>query len=118
MKREFICEPVRCVECGATIRCGDECKDRNSRNGPYGDYGFHPPDHRWLCNRCSGGGRWRIYHCSSACYWRHRRARLRAVVKPRKCAACGKKFTPRRSDAKACSNACRQALFRRRTTGA
>jgi hypothetical protein len=35
-----------------------------------------------LCNRTRPDI---TYHCSSACYWRHRRARLRVDVKPRRC---------------------------------
>ena len=35
------CEPVRCVERGTTIRCGDVCRDRNSRHGTHSGYGYH-----------------------------------------------------------------------------
>jgi hypothetical protein len=60
------CEPVRCIECGTTIRCGDECRDRNSRYGPYSGYGYHPPDQRWVCSIFPLGGCPAIYHCSEA----------------------------------------------------
>jgi hypothetical protein len=43
--------------------------------------------------------------------------RRRVVHKRQRCAACREWFVPKRSDAKACSNRCRQALFRERSDG-
>ncbi len=43
---------------------------------------------------------------------RHRLERRKDLV----CAECGKTFTPKRSDAKYCSNACRQKAYRQSVT--
>jgi hypothetical protein len=107
-RAEVSCEPVCCTNCRAAIRCGYVCRDVNSGSGR---------PRRWQCGKhgcASRYGRVLTYHCTSACYWRHRRARLRAIVLPRKCAGCGEKFAPRRSEARTCSSACRQALYRQR----
>jgi len=48
---------------------------------------------------------------------RHRRARLHVAAKPRKCKACGKRFTPLRSHALTCSSKCRQARYMKRLRG-
>jgi hypothetical protein len=34
------------------------------------------------------------------------------------CQCCGEKFTPKRADARYCSNACRQKVYRKRVTDA
>jgi hypothetical protein len=39
---------------------------------------------------------------------------LRGVRSSAKCATCGKRYQPRRSDAQACSKACRQRAYRKR----
>jgi hypothetical protein len=109
------CQPVHCKKCGDAIQCGDWCIDISSGTGRL--------KRHWQCGKrgtvdahgCSSGlGRGLVYHCSTACYWRRRRARLRVAPKPRKCATCRKTFTPQRSDAKTCGSACRQMLYRRR----
>jgi hypothetical protein len=102
------CQPVHCLKCGVAIRCGDACRNLAS--------GYVRHLRRWSCGKgdcATGFGRYLVYHCSQACYWRHRRARPRTAVKPRQCAVCGKTFTPRRSDARMCSGTCRQARYRR-----
>jgi hypothetical protein len=105
------CQPARCVNCGAEIRCGEVCRDLSHGTGRA---------HRLRCGKgkCATGlGRLITYHCSRACYWRHRRARLHAAAKPRKCKACGKRFTPLRSHALTCSSKCRQARYMKRLRG-
>jgi hypothetical protein len=94
---------VRCTKCGGAIHCGDLCWDQRGLQ------------RRWRCNKpgCSSG-RLLHFHCSTACYWRDRRARLRKSPRPRKCASCRKPFTPQRADARTCSSRCRQALYRSR----
>jgi hypothetical protein len=109
MLRAETCQPIRCQKCSAPIQCGDDCRDLNS--------GRRHPRRRWSCGQgecASGFGRPLTYYCSTACRWRHRRARLHVSPKPRKCAACRQTFTPQRSDAKTCGGPCRQALYRRR----
>ena len=65
---------------------------------------------------CDGPtGSHRVYHCSTACYWRQLRARrreerTRTVI----CEACGGKFQTPRRDARYCCAACRQDAYRRR----
>jgi hypothetical protein len=103
------CRSIHCQRCGDAIQCGDLCHDLSSGSGR--------PRRRWSCGKgecASGLGRRLVYHCSTACYWRHRRARMRMAPKPRQCATCGKTFTPQRFDAKTCGSACRQALYRKR----
>lgn len=102
------CQPIHCSKCDSAIQCDDGYIDVGSGYGRLGPF---------LCgnDKCvSGKGRWIIHYCSTACRWRHRRARLRVAPKPRKCATCRKTFTPQRSDAKTCGSACRQTLYRRR----
>jgi len=45
---------------------------------------------------------------------RRRRAALRIPHPSKRCACCGKKFTPKRTDAKCCSGKCRAKLSRQR----
>jgi hypothetical protein len=52
--------------------------------------------------------------CRKAIY---RRARNTAATE-RLCDVCGERFTPKRSDARYCSNACRQDAYRKRKLGA
>jgi hypothetical protein len=49
--------------------------------------------------------------CSSRCYQRRRRA-LRKAAARALCQVCGLIFTAKRSDARYCSDACRQKAFR------
>ena len=100
------CVPATCVKCGKPIQCSEVAKHSNWGSGR---------GTRWVCRECRSVGRWQVYYCRSACYyrdWRRSRAKPRKVVKSRKCAACRKPFTPQRSDARTCSNACRQARYR------
>jgi endogenous inhibitor of DNA gyrase (YacG/DUF329 family) len=60
---------------------------------------------------CAGCGNTYLSYCEVCCA-RRRRARLR--YKLRTCAACGISFTTTRTDARFCSNRCRQAHYRRR----
>jgi hypothetical protein len=54
--------------------------------------------------------------CSSACWQRARRARIRCERPPLKCDVCATFFFPkRRADAKYCSNLCRQLAYRERS---
>ena len=101
----MLCDPVRCTRCGDDINCGDRVLDLNS--------GWGRPTRRLLCGKgdCTAAyGRWLTHACTTRCYWRHRRPH---VVKSRRCPECRKPFTPRRSDAVTCSDACRQAKHRR-----
>ena len=52
--------------------------------------------------------------CQGAANARKRRARRRAVRPARKCETCAMDFVPTRTDARHCSNACRQKAYRRR----
>lgn len=59
--------------------------------------------------------------CSERCRDRLRSARRAAAAAEeragRTCEACGDPFTPRRADARYCSNACRQDAYRQRKAG-
>ena len=54
--------------------------------------------------------------CAKLGYWKYQRQRRLAARADRVCIVCGKKFTPTRSDALYCSNACRQSAYRQRVT--
>jgi hypothetical protein len=56
---------------------------------------------------------WRKSACSNRCEQRERRAR-RLAHRRRYCATCKMAFTPKRADARFCSNACRQRAYRTR----
>jgi hypothetical protein len=106
------CEPIHCRRCGRAIHCGEWCIDELSGSGSN--------SRRWLCGvgYCTSGiGRGLTYHCSTACYWRHRRARLRELRPSPRCARCRETFEGRR-DARYCSSACRQGAYRQRGTQA
>jgi hypothetical protein len=59
---------------------------------------------------------WRQRHryiCASRCEARARRRQKRAATRARcSLSTCNKSFTPKRSDAKFCTNACRQRAYR------
>jgi hypothetical protein len=90
---------------------------------------WHPS---WLENRekpepCSGGcgvliSHW--YHwseirtCSRRCSKRLEKERRRVKREDRRCEVCNETFTPKRADARYCSNACRQDAYRKRKVGA
>jgi len=80
----------------------------------------------WFDTVCRGCGRtvhsWRrmrgipvhvTRYCSKLCLCRAQADRRRKDAQPQRC-ACGEMFTPTRSDARHCSNACRQAAYRKR----
>lgn len=50
--------------------------------------------------------------------YRKRIHRIRMKLREQHCAECGKEFIPKRTDAKFCSNACRQKHFRQKTVSA
>jgi hypothetical protein len=52
--------------------------------------------------------------CGRACLKRLKRRQARQEPEPVVCATCGTTFTPARSDARYCSNACRQRAHRQR----
>jgi hypothetical protein len=101
------CRPnAQCIVCRQPIRCGDAIVTPWRRRPGSGDR------HR----DCPGKTGWfRIYHCSTACYWRQLRAqrrqeRMRTVV----CQSCGGEFQALRREARTCSPACRQETYRQR----
>jgi hypothetical protein len=55
------------------------------------------------------------HSCNKAARLKRRKDACALSRKERPCAACGQQFVPTRSDAKTCSNKCRQALFRKTT---
>ncbi len=61
----------------------------------------------------------RVAFCSRSCQQISYRERLRArKAKPiYRCDTCGVEFSPKRSDARTCSPACRQKAYRQRGTG-
>ena len=52
--------------------------------------------------------------CSSECEAERANAKRRVQPEPKICEVCGKSFTPKRSDARTCSDRCRQRLRRSR----
>ena len=55
--------------------------------------------------------------CSDGCRWtfhNHQRHKRSAAARVKVCEVCGETFTPSRSDAKTCSDACRQKAYRQR----
>ena len=84
---------------------------------------------RFACARCGEGGyiSWQLIRtrlavegpiCSTCCQraWKLSKRREPQAIP---CASCGESFTPKRSDAKFCSDRCRQRMHRGRgdTTG-
>jgi hypothetical protein len=100
-------ERACCRCCGKPFVCGEEIIVAWRNPGRY--RAWHPG-----CSQTTGW--WRIYHCSQACYRRQLRARRRAERAKVACKVCRVKFVPTRSDARYCSNACRQAAHRKRRT--
>jgi hypothetical protein len=58
-----------------------------------------------------------ISTCSKRCSDRVEVERRRVEHQPRRCEICDEEFTPKRSDARFCSNACRQDAYRQRKAG-
>jgi hypothetical protein len=99
------CNPHQhCCRCGKLILCGEDIiiPWRGGRR-----VFWHPG--------CGPTGWPRIYHCSTACYWRQLRARRREErTREVICESCGGKFQTLRHDARYCSSACRQDAYRQR----
>lgn len=59
-------------------------------------------------------------YCNERCcylgFWKHKREKRLAMRKDTVCKTCGNTFTPKRSDAVYCSNACRQKAYRQSVT--
>ena len=53
-------------------------------------------------------------YCSPQCKYEAAKRRKRVEHAEQRCTHCGKTFLPRRSDARHCSAACRQAEYRKR----
>ena len=105
------CHPgLHCSVCRETILCGDDIVVVVPWRSPTGrPYRVRHVD-------CSGMTGWhRVYHCSTACYWRQLRARRREErTREVICKSCGGKFQTLRHDARYCSSACRQDAYRQR----
>jgi hypothetical protein len=102
------CKPRHhCHVCGKPIVCGDNVVV---------PYHASSPRYRARHAECSGDTGWhRVYHCSTACYWRQLRARRRKErMRTIACKACGGTFQTLHRDARFCSKACRQYAYRRR----
>ena len=54
--------------------------------------------------------------CCSLGFWKHKREKRLEKRKDTVCKTCGNTFTPKRSDAVYCSNACRQKAYRQSVT--
>ena len=85
-----------------------ELVDRAKRNGL----------HLRKCPVCGSFiDKWNHIYCSQRCindaYMARRRQRHEAELK-KVCVVCGEKFTAKRKDALYCSNACKQAAYRKR----
>jgi hypothetical protein len=75
-----------------------------------------PADCGWCGRRFHARAHWRIY-CTSTCGDRAKAARYRDAHRPEPTSVtcpCGRSFTPARTDARYCSNACRQRAYRQR----
>jgi hypothetical protein len=79
----------------------------------------------WGCAGCgrpvtfgmsSGQFRKRVY-CSDQCRWTWRRAD-KTTLHEKVCEGCGETFESKRSDARTCSDRCRQRVYRRGVKGA
>jgi hypothetical protein len=64
------------------------------------------------CEHCGRRIRSSEPHCSLACMYEAEKASRRVMPTEKTCEVCDKSFTPRRSDAKTCSDKCRQSLSR------
>jgi hypothetical protein len=88
-------------------------------------YFFREEMYRRRCQHCGRpmrviGKFFAARYCCDNCRTAHRlesnKLRRRVKPKPKTCLKCGESFTPTRADAVTCSNACRQALHRERTS--
>lgn len=102
----------------------EELKERHlyqCLNG--GPMNFVQPIRRITCEGCG-----KIFYtavpikkyCNERCcylgFWKHKREKRLEKRKDMVCKTCGKTFTPKRSDAVYCSNACRQKAYRQSVT--
>lgn len=73
--------------------------------------------HCEACGRSMAWLNWRlatVTACSWECRWERDKAQRRVVHEQKTCEACGEMFTPKRSDARTCSDRCRKRLQRSR----
>ena len=88
-----------------------------------GPENFVSPVRRIICGGCGNIFYTRVpikKYCNDKCakrgIWRHKRERRLEKRKDKVCKTCGCTFTPKRSDAAYCSNACRQKAYRQSVT--
>ena len=100
------------------------CDRREKLAFPHNEDPYSLPERQQPCPRCTRPMHFRGYvdrpvPCSYQCAYGDKLAKQRArrKVGPHTmvCESCGEAFTSKRSDARCCSNACRQRLFRRNT---
>ena len=80
-------EPLPCEQCGRPVRIPQRYKRE-----------------RIVCGKA----------CQAVIF--NAQSRMRRALGPRPCAVCGQSFTPKRSDSRYCSVACKQSAYRRRNT--
>jgi hypothetical protein len=112
--------PRKCRLCGRGIvdsevaikLRGEHLACSDCRPGPWG----LPCD---ACGRKVAGHRFCNYRCRAHYYNAPAAARRKAqrlkARQGRTCEVCAKEFTPKRSDAKTCSGACKQKAYRQRS---
>jgi hypothetical protein len=127
-----------CAECGKRLKPGKPVVagrgrkygfgsllclpcDRKQRREVWDQGSYALPDRQQPCPTCGRPMYFRDYvdrpvPCSYQCAYRDTIAkqleRRKVEPQPKTCASCGREFTPKRADAIACGNACRQRLFR------
>ncbi len=109
--------PAFCESCYRAARL-QVARERNPNVDPEQIY-FPKPRPCEVCGQevAFGLGKrsWRSPHlCSPECVVERQNAARRVIPTEKSCEVCGEKFTPKRSDAKTCSDRCRQALRRRK----
>ena len=98
------------------------CYERKMAGKPYGK---NDPVHKIICEGCGCVFYTRIWS-KKYCYYKkcgnigyRKQLRQRRLAEPPRtqvCKMCGSVFTPKRSDAVYCSNACRQRAYRQSVT--
>jgi hypothetical protein len=140
-RRDNLEHPTRCDRCGDPFEAGDVIYRAMA---PWGTSFFGGPTY-WLVPHCRECVRPRWHEveprpcvtcrrpvmdirryglwapdypiaCGQRCAARAATVRRRVRHEPRACPVCGADFTPRRSDARYCSGACRQRAYRERTS--
>ncbi len=88
-----------------------------------GPMNFVSPVRRITCEGCGSTFYTTVptkKYCNERCcclgFWRRKREKRLEKRKDMVCKTCGKAFTPKRSDAVYCSNACRQKAYRQSVT--